>query len=182
MHSNESNLLLTDLEYETCATQVSSNMVFQHSGNHQMQLRPHEDLMLKYHKLQQEADHLRDLLAQEEAQSRSLQDEITELRKALHQNKRRLRGERYYQRRRISREMDVRGPKDLWRGDRSYRSEFPNFRRWMDRRCIFMSAPLLNRRPYHRRLYHRGPPDTGWRYRHGHISSNQIWNFSRLRR
>lgn len=157
-HSDESNLLLKDLEYETCETQLSSNMGFQRSGNHQMRPSSHEDLTLKFRKLQQEAGHLHDLLAQEEVHSCVLQEEITE------QNKRQLSGERYFQRKRISRKIDVRGPKDL----HVCRCEFHNCRRWMDRRQVFTPAPVLNRKPSCRRCYHRGPPDTGWR--HGHIS------------
>lgn len=62
------------------------------------------------HKLQQEADHLCHLLAQEESHSRGLQEEIKGLQKELHQNKRQLRGECYFQRKRLSREIDVRVP------------------------------------------------------------------------
>lgn len=150
-------------------------MGFQRSGNHPMQPRPHEDLTLKCRKLQQEAGHLQDLLAQEEAHSCVLQEEITE------QNKRQLSSERYFQRKRISRKIDVRGHKDLGGGgDGNYRCEFHNCRQWMDRRQDFTPAPVLNRKPSCRRCYHRGPPDTGWR--HGHISSNQMWNVSKLRR
>lgn len=155
---------------------LSSKMAFQHLGNHPMQLEPHEDLLLKYHKLQQEADHLRKLLAQEEVHSRSLHKQITELRKELHQNQRQLQDERYFRKKRISREIDLRHPKDLRRGDRS---ESHNFR-WRDTYRDLPSVPAPNTRPFYRRYSRRGPPDTGWR--HEHIRSNHIWNLSRPRR
>lgn len=134
--------------------------------------------MLKCHKLGQEAVHLHHLLAQEEAHSRSLQEEITNLWKELHQNKRLLCGERYFQKR-ISRERNIRVTKDL-RGvteatDASFTTSNSG---WTN---VMNSCQLqLNRRSSHKRSYHRRPPDTGWG--HGHISSNQMWNFSRQRR
>lgn len=73
------------LEYRTFETQLRGNMRFQESSDQQMQLRPlvtepRKDIMLKYHKRQQEAEHLRALLTEEEAHSRGLQRWITELR------------------------------------------------------------------------------------------------------
>lgn len=173
------------LDYRTFETQLRGNMRFQDSSDQQMQLRPlvtepHEDIVSKYHKLQQEAEHLRALLAEEEAHSRGLQRGITKLRKELQRTKRRMRSERYFKRKRNCREAEGRHPQDfqglsatMRRHHGNYRHELHNFRQWDDR-PEFMSVPGLHTQPFHNAPYHRGPSANGWS--NGQINANQAWN------
>lgn len=135
------------------------------------------------HKLQQEADHLCHLLAQEELHSRGWQEEIKELRKELHQNKRQLRGECYFQRKRLSREIDVRGPRDLgWCGGgwQKLQTRVPPLHAVDGQRPWCHASASTEQRSLPQKTLPQRTPGTGWR--HGHISSNQMWNFSRPRR
>lgn len=108
-------------------------------------------------KLQQEAEQLLALLAQEEACSRGYQNS-----RKLQQTKRQMQGERYFKRKRNSGETGRRCPPDFKTvsatvrvDDGNYRSELHGFRQWVDR-LEFMPDPGLHRRPLHKSLYHRG--------------------------
>lgn len=137
-------------------------MSFQDPSDQQMQLRPlarepHEDIVIQYCKLQQEAEQLHALLAQEEACSRGYQKS-----RKLQQTKRQMQSERYFKRKTNSGETEWRFPPDFKRvlttvrvDDGNYRSELHGFRQWVDR-LEFMPHPGLHRRPLHKSPYHRG--------------------------
>lgn len=174
------------LEYVTFETQASSDLGFFQDCSQQKQVRPvtepHEDIASKYHKLQTETEHLRALLAQEEAQSDGLQTRITKLQKELQQTKRQMRSEKYFHGRK-SMEAEGRCPEDfqrvsatMRRDQGNYRNELHSFSQWVDRPG-FMSDPGLHTGPLHNAPYHTEPSTTGWS--NGQISANQTWNIPR---